>query len=169
MSVTFNASTTSGLQITSDTSGTIQFQSNGVNIANISSTGVISANSLNISTAVSSLTTTSLTSNTITSNTITNSSNTFTLGAPLAAANGYTYLPNGLLLQWGSVVANNSTGGNVTFQVAYTTNAFTYTAIASSSGASPCFIAGVNNTVIQVRTASTGNPGATAYWSSIGV
>jgi len=48
MSVTFNASTTSGLQISSDTSGVIQFQSNGNNIANISSTGVISANAVSI-------------------------------------------------------------------------------------------------------------------------
>jgi len=77
----------------------------------------------NVSIAVGNVTinTTSINS---TSHTIT--SNTLSLGASSAAANGYTYLPNGLLLQWGTSTAN-STVGSITFPIVFPTNCFSLT------------------------------------------
>ena len=46
------------------------------------------------------------------------SSNTLTLGSSTSAANGYTYLPNGIRLMWGWV-SSNSTVGTITFTPAF--------------------------------------------------
>ena len=53
-------------------------------------------------------------------NTVTINSNTFTLGTSTKAANGYTWLANGLKMNWGTVLSNSSTG-DVTFTSAFTT------------------------------------------------
>jgi hypothetical protein len=42
------------------------------------------------------------------------------LGSSSKAANGYTWLPNGVLMQWG-ITAANSTAGNATFATAFPT------------------------------------------------
>jgi hypothetical protein len=49
--------------------------------------------------------------------------NNFTLGSFSLGANGYTRLPNGLLLQWGSATAtvNNSTTAEATFSTSFST------------------------------------------------
>jgi hypothetical protein len=46
------------------------------------------------------------------------SSNTFTYGSSTNAANGYSVLPNGLIMQWGSV-SSNTTVGDITFPTAF--------------------------------------------------
>jgi hypothetical protein len=107
----------------------------------------------------------------ISSGNLTVSSNTLTLGTSSITANGYTRLPNGLLMQWGTQAAANTSSGNVTFPVAFTTAVYsvnitgtqTFTGLLGGTGT-----AGVNTTVIQVRTTNTG-AGVTAYWMAIGV
>ena len=49
--------------------------------------------------------------------------NNFTLGSSSLTANGYTRLPNGLLLQWGSATAtvNSTTTAEATFSTSFST------------------------------------------------
>ena len=100
--------------------------------------------------------------------------NTFTLGTSSSTANGYTYLPNGLILQWGSVTAN-TTAGNVTFPIAFPTACFSVTA---TSGSAPddvlninqlnfAYILSSNTTVARVRAANN-STGVTVNWLAIG-
>ena len=98
---------------------------------------------------------------------VTISSNTLNLGTSTSAANGYTYLPNGLKLNWGWVSANNSTGGNATFSSAYTTNAWVVTATSNSTVATyQAAVIGTNNTVAQIRTANAAS--TNVFWTAIG-
>jgi hypothetical protein len=85
---------------------------------------------------------------------VTVATNTFTLGTSSATANGYTWLPNGILLQWGTVSAN-VTVGDATFPVAFPTTCFSVTANRRVAGANGfVIIAGQNTTVAQIRTAN---------------
>jgi hypothetical protein len=88
------------------------------------------------------------------------STNTLTLGTSTAAANGYTWLPNGLKLNWGWVSANNSTGGNAIFSSAFTTACYSVTATSNTPVAT--YQAGVTainlgNTNIRTANATSTN------------
>jgi hypothetical protein len=103
-------------------------------------------------------------------NTITVSTNTFNLGSPLLNSNGYSRLPNGLLMQWGSVSTNTSVG-NIIFPAAYSNlYSFTYSlnmdAAYGGSTYMPLLIA-VTTTTANIRTGNTTSK--TAYWQAIGV
>lgn len=103
----------------------------------------------------------------ITTNTANIVSNTLTLGTSTVAANGYTYLPNGLKMNWGWVLANSTTAGAVTFSSAFTTNA--YIVIATSNTATPTYQAGVvswNKTGANVVTGNTTS--TNVFWTAIG-
>lgn len=89
------------------------------------------------------------------SNTITFSANAgISLGSSSKAANGYTYLPNGVLMQWGTVVANNSTG-NATFSVAFPTACQHVSMNVIGSANVAYHAAAPNTTVATIRTGST--------------
>jgi hypothetical protein len=89
------------------------------------------------------------------SNTITLSANAgISLGSSSKAANGYTYLPNGVLMQWGTVVANNSTG-NATFSVAFPTACQHVSMNVIGSANVAYHAAAPNTTVATIRTGST--------------
>lgn len=93
-------------------------------------------------------------------------SNTFNLGTSSKTANGYTWLPNGLLMQWGLVSANSTTG-NATFSVAFPTACLSVTANRTVLGANGfCFVPGVNTTVAQIRSAN--NTAVNCYYMAIG-
>ena len=81
-------------------------------------------------------------------------SNTFNLGSPTKAANGYTYLSNGLLYQWGTVSANSTTG-NATFTVAFPTACQSVTLSVIGSANIAYQVASPNTTVATIRTSST--------------
>lgn len=95
-------------------------------------------------------------------------SNTFNLGTAAATANGYTFLFNGILMQWGWVDAN-ATVGDVTFQVAFPTAIFSYQATSNNTTAANAGVAiiGANTTVMQVRSTSTAAASNT-FWFAIG-
>lgn len=103
------------------------------------------------------------------------SSNTLTLGSSnigtLAGANGYTVLPNGLMMIWGAFAASNSTPNVISFAttagVSFPINCFSVSAT-SNSGISS-YHAGVyaiNATAFTLATGNTTN--ATVYWQAIG-
>ena len=93
--------------------------------------------------------------------------NTFTLGSSSDTANGYTVLPNGLIMQWGSV-QSNSTVGDITFTTGFTTvYSVTVTAETSTYDGtySPLLIAS-NTTTANVRTAN--DTAITVFYQAIG-
>lgn len=95
------------------------------------------------------------------------SSNTLTLGTSTIAANGYTYLPNGLKMNWGTMIVN--TTSNATFISAFTTNAYFVgvTPINSGtySGANVPNVPVVNNTGAQIRSLSTTTANTCYFWA----
>jgi hypothetical protein len=97
---------------------------------------------------------------------ISTTSNTFNLGSASKAANGYVWLPNGILHQWGTVSANSSTG-NATFAVAFPTacQSVTLTAIGSANVAYQA--ASPNTTVATIRTSSI-TTGVSVQYHAIG-
>ena len=58
-----------------------------------------------------------------------------TRGNPSVSANGYTFLPGGLLLQWGSVNATQS-GVTFSFPISFTSSVYSVTLGIRSSGSS---------------------------------
>lgn len=85
------------------------------------------------------------------------STNTFNLGSSSLTANGYTYLPNGLIMQWGDVVAN-TTSGNVTFAVAFPTAILQSVCTSNSQVQGEVGIEAQSTTGLQLRCESTSNP-----------
>lgn len=85
---------------------------------------------------------------------VTFATNTLTLGTSSATANGYTWLPNGILLQWGTVSAN-ATIGDATFPIAFPNECFSVTANRRAAGANGFVtVIGQNTTVAQIRSAN---------------
>ena len=81
-------------------------------------------------------------------------SNMLVVDSPSKTANGYVWLPNDVLFQWGTVVAN-TTSGNATFSLAFPTacRGVTLSVIGSANVAYQ--LATPNTTVATIRTSST--------------
>ena len=97
--------------------------------------------------------------------TLTVASNTLTLGTSTAtAANGYSFLPNGLKINWGWTAAN-TTAGNVTFTSAFSTACLmVQLSSANATANGPYLIQPANTTVAPIRTASA-TAGNVAYFA----
>lgn len=128
----------------------------------------IASDSANVSIGNSSVNTTSNSSYIITSG-MTLRSNTFNLGStPTVSTNGYSWLPNGLKMNWGVLVVNSSSVA--TFANSFGTNALSVqvTPIGTNYiGANTIYISGVNSTAAVIRSASTTTT-ANAYYLAIG-
>lgn len=123
-------------------------------VQNSSSVANLTASALTIGTAVVNATVVQTASANI-------STNTFTFGTSSIAANGYSRLPNGLLLQWGTVSSNSSVG-NITFPALFTavysvqvtpctaTYSTTYSSILIASNTSTANVRTGNTTSINV-------------------
>jgi hypothetical protein len=95
--------------------------------------------------------------------------NTFNFGTNNLAANGYSWLPNRMLMQWG--VLNVNTTSIATFSTAFTTSCFsvTVTPIAATlTGANVPIVSSVNTTAATIRSVSTAATGSNAYYIAIG-
>jgi hypothetical protein len=95
-------------------------------------------------------------------------SNNLTLGTPTRAATGFTFLTNGLKINWGFSAANTTTG-NVTFTSAFTTACYGVMTSGANLAGQTSYVVGVNTTVAQVRSSSTANPGGNVYYIAYGV
>lgn len=81
-------------------------------------------------------------------------SNTVGLGTSTIAANGYTYLPNGLKMNWG-VVSANSSDGNVVFTSAFSTALYTITVTGTNTEITTIpVVTGSNTTEATIRTSN---------------
>ena len=93
--------------------------------------------------------------------------NVLNLGTSNNNANGYTYLPNGIKMNWGWVSANSSTAGAITFSSAYTTNAYVVTA--TSNSATATYQAAVVSWTKTGANVVTANATSTnVFWTAIG-
>lgn len=89
------------------------------------------------------------------------------LGSYTISGNGYTYLPNGLKMNWGFVSAN-STNGNAVFTNAFSTAV--YAVIATSNTPVATYQAGVTAINLGNTNIRTANVNSTnVYWVAIGV
>lgn len=111
------------------------------------------------------------TGNTTVGGRLTVSTNTFNLGTSTIgtanASSGYTYLPNGLKLNWGTVLANSSTG-TATFSNAFSVNCFCVTATAVGTAGNVVWVTTMNTTTASIRSNLTTGTGTT-YYMAIGV
>ena len=101
---------------------------------------------------------------------ITMTTNTFTLGTSSIAANGYSRLPNGLLLQWGSgSSASSGTNNIVTFATPFNTlYSVTVTNRSAVGSSQPTQYINISNTTaFQYYQASSGI--TTLYYIAIGI
>lgn len=88
------------------------------------------------------------------------------------ANTGYSRLPNGLLMQWGQILANN-TVGDVIFPKPFPNYVFSVSAMVVSGSAAysnaVAYLAGpANTTVAQIRANKVDGANNTVYWTAIG-
>lgn len=93
--------------------------------------------------------------------------NTINLGSSTKASNGYTYLPNGLKLVWGTGAANTTTAAQ-TFATAFAPLYSITLGQTTNAVASLVAITASTNTTFTPRSGSTANPGITYYYMAIG-
>lgn len=148
----------------STTTGSILIGNSTVNTTSNSSTIVVSnsTSSITISegtvTVGNSTVNTSANSSLVNATSVTVNSNTgLTLGTAVTTANGFTYLPNGLILQYGSVDAN-TTVGNITFANVFPTGLYSLTVSTNIAGAYDAthqsIVIASNTSTANVRTAN---------------
>ena len=127
-------------------------------------TGVTTLNTVANGTSFSGNTTfANVVATTITSTNATITSNTLNFGTSSIATSGYSRLPNGLLLQWGTTASIATSGTTVTFPVAF--QAAPYSVVLSSLSATASFR--VNTTTTTSFTANS-SAASTAYYMAIG-
>jgi hypothetical protein len=80
-------------------------------------------------------------------------------------ANGYTYLPNGLIMQWGNYPNANSTANVISFPLLFPTNVFSITVSSNTVGANVGIYA-QNSSTFTVRTGST--TASPIFWQALG-
>jgi len=123
------------------TSGSILVGNSTVNTTSNSSTIVVSNSTSSITVSEGTITVGNSTVNTTANSSLVNAtsvtvnSNTgLTLGTSDTSANGFTYLPNGLIIQYGSVDAN-TTVGDITFANVFPTGLYSLTVTTNIAGA----------------------------------
>ena len=90
-------------------------------------------------------------------------SNNFLLGTASATTNGYSYLPNGLIFQWGQLATLNTTAQFITFPIAFPTSMFSVSGTANGAA----FEVTTSNTtgITAISGQATNRLG---YWMAIG-
>ncbi|MBE3085565.1 MAG: hypothetical protein IMZ64_05035 [Bacteroidetes bacterium] len=92
---------------------------------------------------------------------------------PVVAANGSTFLPGGLMLQWGSLNAASGESGDITFTPAFSAIPYSINVSAqrtSTANATPMFVSSTTvPTATKFRIVNTSSNAHTAYWMAIGL
>ena len=146
------------------TSGSVLVGNSTVNTVANSSTIVVSNSSSSISVSEGTITVGNSTVNTTSNSSLVNAtsvtvnSNTgLTLGTSDTSANGFTYLPNGLIIQYGNVDANTSVG-DITFANVFPTGLYSLTVTTNIAGAYDStyqsIVIASNTSTANVRTAN---------------
>ena len=146
------------------TSGSILVGNSTVNTTSNSSTIVVSNSTSSITVSEGTIAVGNSTVNTTANSSLVNAtsvtvnSNTgLTLGTSNTSANGFTYLPNGLIIQYGSVDAN-TTVGDITFANVFPTGLYSLTVTTNIAGAYDStyqsIVIASNTSTANVRTAN---------------
>lgn len=93
--------------------------------------------------------------------------------APLSSGNGYTWLPGGMLLQWGTVIAPPGDSGNFYFPVAFSGTPYsiplTFIRAAGTTGENFVYVTSGQVTSTRFRTTTVGTTGSHhVYYMAIG-
>lgn len=180
---TVNASANSTSEVFSDTSFTLSLTTSTLVTGNSTANALINTTSLQIinSTATMTLHPNVLSAGNTTVNAqinssaiVLNGSNTLSLGSGSFSktANGYTFLPNGIVIQWGWTVCN-TTSGNITFPLAFPTQLAGITATANTANGTgistfcPILIAS-NTTTANLRCANVITTAVNTHYMAIG-
>jgi hypothetical protein len=102
---------------------------------------------------------------------ITITTNTLNLGVSSLTANGYSYLPNGLLMQWGNITLtmNVTTSNTLSFPVAFPHSCFNVSLTANvASGETLALIAVSTTTATVIGYIGSAAAAHNFYWSAIG-
>ena len=102
---------------------------------------------------------------------ITITTNTLNLGVFSLTATGYSYLPNGLLMQWGNITLtmNATTSNTLSFPVAFPHSCFNVSLTANTATGETMALIAVSTTTATVLGYFSGAPSArNFYWSAIG-
>lgn len=146
------------------TSGSVLVGNSTVNTVANSSTIVVANSTSSITVSEGTITVGNSTVNTTANSSLVNAtsvtvnSNTgLTLGTSDTSANGFTYLPNGLIIQYGSVDAN-TTVGDITFANVFPTGLYSLTVTTNIAGAYDStyqsIVIASNTSTANVRTAN---------------
>jgi len=91
---------------------------------------------------------------------------------PSAAATGYTFLPGGLLMQWGTVSVSTGSSANITFPTAFSVAPYSITANfirSSTTTVHGLYILNGSVSTTKFQTVSAGTTGNhNIYWMAIG-
>lgn len=157
---------------TGNTGGPVILVTGGTDVnirANTTGANVFIANSSQVRTTVATTIANNLTvaNNLNVTGTLTPA--TLTLGSPSIATSGHSRLPNGLLLQWGTVTGVNSSAGSITFPTAFAAAPYSITVQQTVAAAEVVMaVTALSATTATVRSVS-GTVANTAYWMAIGV
>lgn len=145
-----------------------------VNSTSVRSNVQISSNTL----AVNVISTNTISGNVTFQNTVSFSSNvtvptinatTVSIPGSSIATTGYTRLPNGLLMQWGSQTGITATVGTITFPIAFAAAPYSISVQPTFNvNGSMMAVTAISTTTATVRTTNTATA-QTAYWWALGV
>jgi hypothetical protein len=154
------------ISATSITTNTATFTSNG----NFTASGNVSAVNIAASANVSAVNIAA--SGTVNADIIDVASNTLYLGTTsVTGSNGYTYLPNGLKMNWGVLVAaNTATGTTATFTSAFTQAPYVVTVSHQGPGRIPAPSLVTSSAGSCTITSGLGSPsGTNVHFIAIGI
>jgi hypothetical protein len=149
--------------VKSSTNNYIMLKANDANVT------INATSNISISSNTTFLSNVSLNANASFAANVSITGNNLVLGTSNNSANGYTWLPNGLIMQWGTV-ASNTTTGDVTFSVPFNTMlSFTSMATTVNSALNYTYatvLIASNTTTANIRTANTTS--RSVRWLAIG-
>ena len=152
---TSEVTTTSGSILVGNS--TVNSVANSSNIVVSNSTSSITVSEGTIAVGNSTVNTTANSSLVNATSVSVNSNTGLTLGTSDTSANGFTYLPNGLIIQYGSVDAN-TTVGDITFANVFPTGLYSLTVTTNIAGAYDStyqsIVIASNTSTANVRTAN---------------
>jgi len=97
--------------------------------------------------------------------------NNIKIGIPVLSSNvGYSYLPNGILMQWGRTAAN-STVGSIQFPIPFPTIVYNIQVTGIAGAANAAYVSGFPNTswaVIRTPAGTGAQAANNAVWFAIG-
>lgn len=139
-----------------------------VNATAITTTGTTLSTGNTTITGFANVTTTLKAGNTTITGFANVTTNTFTLGTSSVGANGYTWLPNGVKLNFG-YVASNTTAGDITFTSAFTTTLYSMTVSAVGTAQSTTYFPTILATTTSTANVRTANATSrTIYYMALG-